>query len=506
MNKILVFAGIATLVQAVGQLIFTSLAISQYFCLIDFLREIPILLYIKILYFYNPDVCGNRINIGYTIEGIPNQAFVLLTQEPFTAFRTFVINSTSLGLSILWIITSVFFMMGGAKNTKSRHIRWPWTLVTVSVCLLDLVATVTYCNDTFHTRTLSDMMNFIGGMVSGAGGVNISTAWASWLMVIIYSRLVVLFILNMFMIILVVVDCNAERTKYLSSTSVQVEAPPETEADVSVVSSPPPPPPPPPPLPILQAATATQAETQTSIASTSGRDVEEASMPSDKSTKIPRPGISQSFRRMKTLLFKRSESPDVRSKSNPGSLDGSPNRSPQAQHVELDKKRAVNFPENLLSLPQRLENMIAEQQRRLDKAVIDTAGRHSPPRTSQSMPQLTTETQPDVPNLQGRRGTTAELQSQLPWAYIPASAHRMRDQLPPDEDLPPVPLPDYTAIQPFRKASVHRAASSLSSLTQKKDYALSQSSRQHEAPAKPAKFKTGSHLQLLPIFIETNDK
>lgn len=105
-----------------------------------------------------------------------------------------------------------------------------------------------------------------------------------------------------------------------------MEAPPETEADVSVVSSPPPPPPPPPPLPILQAATATQAETQTSIASTSGRDVEEASMPSDKSTKIPRPGISQSFRRMKTLLFKRSESPDVRSKSNPGSLDGSPNR------------------------------------------------------------------------------------------------------------------------------------------------------------------------------------
>lgn len=58
----------------------------------------------------DPDVCGNRINIGYTIEGIPNQAFVLLTQEPFTAFRTFVINSTSLGLSILWIITSVFFM------------------------------------------------------------------------------------------------------------------------------------------------------------------------------------------------------------------------------------------------------------------------------------------------------------------------------------------------------------------------------------------------------------
>lgn len=54
----------------------------------------------------------------------------------------------------------------------------------------------------------------------------------------------------------------------------------------------------------------------------------------------------------------------------------------------MDKKRTVNFPENLLSLPQRLENMIAEQQRRLDQAVIDTAGRRTPPRVSQSMPQL----------------------------------------------------------------------------------------------------------------------
>lgn len=55
-----------------------------------------------------------------------------------------------------------------------------------------------------------------------------------------------------------------------------------------------------------------------------------------------------------------------------------------------------------------------------------------------------------------RRGTAAELQGQLPWAYIPASAHRMRDQLPSDEDLPPVPLPDYTAIPSFRKACKFR--------------------------------------------------
>lgn len=51
-----------------------------------------------------------------------------------------------------------------------------------------------------------------------------------------------------------------------------------------------------------------------------------------------------------------------------------------------------------------------------------------------------------------RRGTAAELQGQLPWSYIPPSAHRMRDNLPEDEDLPPVPVPDYTLHPKYRKA------------------------------------------------------
>lgn len=73
-------------------------------------------------------------------------------------------------------------------------------------------------------------------------------------------------------------------------------------------------------------------------------------------------------------------------------------RSPRAHHadVDLDKKRTVNFPESLMSLPQRLENIIAEQQRRLDRAIIDTSGRASPPRASQSLPHLaTTSSQPE---------------------------------------------------------------------------------------------------------------
>ncbi|CAH2034402.1 unnamed protein product, partial [Iphiclides podalirius] len=425
-------------VQAVVQIILAGLGLAQFFCVIDFLRELPLLLYIRILYFHNPNPCGFRINIGQAVDGVADQAFVLLTRTPLPSTRTFVINCCSAVLSALWIITSGILMASGASGSKSRLARWPWILVTSLASALDVVAAITFINDSFYTRTLSDVMSYVGGLVSGAGNVELSTAWAAWVMAVLYSRFVALFFLNLLLLVLVVIDGNLQMAKRF----------PEVEAPIALSPTP----------PIIAPL----------ALSTSSIQDEEASLPSIEPTKIPRPGLSQSFRRMKRLLFYRESSPGLRRASAPDTLDASPEKSPRAQLA--DDKKTVNFPENLLSLPQRLENMIAEQQRRLDRAVIDTSGR-TPPRSSQSLPQLATETDRHQPEVhRGRRGTAAELQGQMPWAYIPASAHRMRDQLPSDEDLPPVPLPDYNAIPSFRKASVHRAASSLSSLTQKREY------------------------------------
>lgn len=44
------------------------------------------------------------------------------------------------------------FTVGGAKNNQSKSARWPWIVVTVAMCALDLVATVSYANDSFQTR------------------------------------------------------------------------------------------------------------------------------------------------------------------------------------------------------------------------------------------------------------------------------------------------------------------------------------------------------------------
>lgn len=39
--------------QALGQIIFTSMGLMQYYCVIDFLREVPMLVFIRILYFHS---------------------------------------------------------------------------------------------------------------------------------------------------------------------------------------------------------------------------------------------------------------------------------------------------------------------------------------------------------------------------------------------------------------------------------------------------------------------
>ncbi|XP_026498110.1 uncharacterized protein LOC113402143 isoform X2 [Vanessa tameamea] len=497
--KVMIFAGVTTLIQAVVQVIFSSVSVAQYYCLVDFLRELPILIYIRILYYHNPSQCGIRINIGNAIDGIADQAFILMTREPLTVTRTFIINCVSLGLGVLWLLTSAIIMTGGLKNDYSKPIRWPWIMVSVCICALDVVATVIFANDSFYTKTLADIMDYVDGSANGTGNVQLDTSLTAWIMVLLYSRFGVFFFINLLLIIFVAIN----KSQAVKRDIAAVEAPtsmlpvvpeptiPVATQDAEVQSS-----------PVASVNEPVQETVEISslsepiVTETMQReprhalsDITEVStdLSSTKEhvgsnirndyAKIPRADFSQAFRKMKKLLFYKS-SPPPRRVSFTNSLDISPDKSPRIHHEEDDKKRTVNFPDNLLSLPQRLENMIAEQQMRLDCAVINMIGQNSPPRTTQSLPQLNVTNQPATPVFnRERRGTAAELQGQLPWAYIPASAHRMRDQLPPDEDLPPVPLPDYTAISSFRKASVHRAASSLSSLTQKRNYFMSQNKK-----------------------------
>ncbi|XP_048005324.1 uncharacterized protein LOC125241067 isoform X2 [Leguminivora glycinivorella] len=354
----LVFTGTYTLVQALVQFIIALVAIAQHFCVINFLRGYPLLIYIRLLYFHNPSSCGTDINIGETLENVANEAYVYISSMPVVTTRAFIFSCISFGLSVFWVAGSIVLIKGGWRKHHSNHVHWPWVAVSFFVALEDIVGVLCYINDSFHTAE-----------VGGTGNLETSPEASSK------------------------VEEGSERSSSGPSQPGAGELP-----------------------------------------------------------RIPRPGLSQSFRSMKDMLFGRSLS-----------LNSLDNRN----------KNRVNFlPEEStldpVHSPRSFENLIAEQQRRLRGTGVDTSGRRGSLQPARSQPHLTSNAQETA---RGGRSTAGQLPGQMPWAYIAgAPANRMRDQLPPDEDLPPVPLPDYTALQSGRKASVHRAASSLSSLTQKKDY------------------------------------
>ncbi|XP_039764169.1 uncharacterized protein LOC120636668 isoform X2 [Pararge aegeria] len=394
-KKLLICAGVTTLLQAVTQVVLSVLSIAQYLGFIDFLRELPHLIFIKILYYHT----------------------------------------------------------GGTLNEYSRPIRWPWVAVTVAVCAVDLVATVIFANDSFHTRTLNNIMNYIGGTANGVGGISIDTSATAWIMVIIYSRFIIIFIVNVVVIILVALNKNKSK-----------------KADLNLVES-----------PNIAIPAVQQPRHSTPLAKENNNlnigeiqnlsdIIEDANNDSsfDSSTEnlnesyyktygfnMPRARFSRTFQNIKKKIFAKDTFVQSKDKviDRYETIEHSSERSPQ---MRGSNRRAVIFPENLLSLPQRVENMIAAVQHRLDRSVKDPSGPISAP---QSLPAKAQMSDANITFNKGRRDTAPELSGQLPWTYIPEAPYRLYWDLPSDEEPPPIPLADYTAIgvASGRKTSVHRA-------------------------------------------------
>ncbi|XP_047525047.1 uncharacterized protein LOC125062868 isoform X2 [Pieris napi] len=386
MASLVGFAGVASCTQAAVQIVMSALSLAQYFCLIDFLQDLPELLYIKILYYHNPAICGQRVNIGQSLTEVSNQAFVLIRTEPFTATRTFYINCVHLGLGVLWFFASVI-LIASWTNNKRTPTKWPWIVTTISICALDVVAIVIFANDVFFTRTLNEIMNYIGATASGLGNTVLDTRLAVWIMIGLYGRLGVFFLLNIIVLIVVAIK-KREVTVLADNIS---EAPSTTK---------------------LYARRDTPNFEDSVSTSGTSYDLEV--------DRIPRP-----------TLTRKTDS-------------------------EMDKK--VKFIADIITPPVVAENKENIQERRnsIDISIVGTAA-HSQPSTSSMQPL------PAPEKKIGKKPSTAELHCQLPWSYLPSTSQPMRSQLPPDEDLPPVPLPDYTVIHNPRKASVHRAPSNLGS-------------------------------------------
>lgn len=63
-----------------------------------------------------------------------------------------------------------------------------------------------YC--TRLLQTLSDIMDYIGGTLSGVGNTELDTSLAAWVMVMVYSRFVVIFLINILLIVMIAIKKN----------------------------------------------------------------------------------------------------------------------------------------------------------------------------------------------------------------------------------------------------------------------------------------------------------
>lgn len=127
-------------------------------------------------------------------------------------------------------------------------------------------------------------------------------------------------------------------------------------------------------------------------------------------------------------------------------------------------KYSIQFPESLMSIPQRMECLMSKENVPI---TLRTMPVNNAPRNVHltRIPSISSITEtPEITSIGhlDNKQTPLEVNSQKPWSYIPPNVNRMRDQLPADEELPPVPVPDYIVHPSYRKASVHRAGSTLS--------------------------------------------
>ncbi|XP_050673026.1 uncharacterized protein LOC126970932 [Leptidea sinapis] len=392
MVNFLVFGAVFTLIQAVFQIVFAALALAQYYCLINFMKSIPILLYVRMLYYHHPERCGEIINIGQSVEELNNQAIVFISREPLTVTRTFYINIIYVTLGVLWAISSAILMWSARHRTP---IRWPWTMMTIAVCSADIVVSILFTNDTFHTRTLRDIIDYIGATLSGAGNTEIRTVWAAWLMAILFSKFVFLIFFNIGLVIAI----SLWKPNEYIDRAITVETP---YKELTPRNS------------IIESAISEATLSSVGAPTMDGMDL---SLPS-----IPRPQL----RRQANI--EATEIEQTVSQFQP--TVESPRKTRR-----IEEKHVLSFNEVPVIIPNEL----------------DTS-------------QVTNAFSEELPNQVNNRDESLQIQGQLPWTYLPSKVHPMRKQIDVDEELPPVPLPDYTALQ-IRKASVHRSPSTVIGLT-----------------------------------------
>ncbi|XP_013179647.1 PREDICTED: uncharacterized protein LOC106126489 isoform X2 [Papilio xuthus] len=323
--------GVLTTIEAIVQLMFAVFLILNAYCYIDMFQNSMIGVFIKIMYLHDPDLCGNRINIGEFVDEMVNQAFVVLQDAPVTYYRTLFFLWANFFVAIFWLISNELMF----RNFTSC----PWTTVTLAACLLDFSGLLFYLNDYYSTMNLSDLLWYIGASGYGTGNVLLDTRNVAPTMAILISKGTLFIVINC--VLITSQSARRNRNLHVAAPAVRPRSPLNFVGDsFSQISH--------------RLPRPNLSRNEVFVNTLKLQDMEAACSPEYDSP--PLPGYSRTD--IATVL----PHPD------PTTTPERPQRAFSAEDL-----RTIRVPDTILSLPQRLEKLIAEEAREFEILSTDSS-------------------------------------------------------------------------------------------------------------------------------------
>lgn len=370
------------------------------------------------IYFRNAD-CGEVVwsRLRPVMAEMPSVTFVAERTEGIVIFY--------LALSGLWIITSGLVIGGALKKTLDRrsfHMYFtPWAIMIIAGSVLDVIATAFHIFDICNTANAEDTLRFlevenIWEILESVEGYYRNFNYPSIIFTCVSSRLVVIFLLNIFGMLWVI----KQAARRVISTEEQRE---------SLVR---------PPM-----------------------------KPMDNPMQLPNDPSQYYYVPTRVLppIVPFPGDPYRRSFEPLKSGGSSPINIPQELYLE---NAGANMKQKRVKLPKNASNNnvgdVVMRGRRLDPSntyqppeiryASNMQQQYDPAFVNMQQRVMYTE-QPERPTSQNFR-VSDELRSQLPWSYFNArddlsSPRRALTHVDNHEVLPPVPVPDYTLHFPKKE-------------------------------------------------------
>ncbi|XP_024944277.1 uncharacterized protein LOC107271265 isoform X2 [Cephus cinctus] len=216
-----IFAGIFSLIQALIWCAIAILGILLYTCKISVTESSGLTYLFYLVYFYSGECGAVEIELQ---EDATTTRILWPTNGTAAALKTYMWIIVYLMLSLVWAISSLLFLIVTVAETRGAEgvkLRVPWLVTTAVFLILDVAGTIVYSVDISFTEDLQQLLEFVGlhHIDDTLGAYNSSSIFGSITMgpsiiaTLIFSRLIIIWVLNLTLLIHIAHDVRQTEKK-----------------------------------------------------------------------------------------------------------------------------------------------------------------------------------------------------------------------------------------------------------------------------------------------------